>query len=238
MGSKFNSFDELRLNTEQGQSIKKFLLNLLFPKFCFGCQKEGVYFCQDCRATINILERHLKYSGTYLADLYWSTDYHQPLIKNLIHSFKYKPFMKELSISLSLLIITHLQLIENSHPFFDKGTNFILIPVPLSKKRLKWRGFNQAEELAQELSKILKIPIIRNCLIKIRDTILQVELLEKEREENVLGAFLAKKKNELKGKRVLLIDDIFTTGATMEECAQVLKKAGAKEVIGMVVARG
>lgn len=219
-------------------AVKKLFLDIFFPQFCFNCQKEGSYLCQDCLATLEILREHQKYSGRYLNDLYWALPYQGALTKKLIHNFKYEPFAKELAKTLAFLIIDHFQLIENPSPFLGEGSSFILIPVPLHKKRLKWRGFNQATELAKELSSFLEIPWFSDCLIKTKETVPQVELEEKAREKNVLGAFLVKNKNSLLGKRVLLVDDIFTTGATMEECARVLKESGAKKVIGIVVARG
>lgn len=215
--------------------IRNFLLDLLFPKFCFSCQREGSYLCEDCKATLDILRFHQKYNTEHLKDLYWALPYQNPLVKNLIGKFKYKPFVRNLSKSLSLLIINHFQLIGNPPPFL--GGEFILVPVPLEKRRLKWRGFNQAEELAKELSKFLKIPMLGDCLLKIKKTFPQVELSEEERKKNVLGAFLVKNKNGIKGRRILLVDDIYTTGSTMEECARVLKIAGAKQVIGIVIAR-
>jgi len=219
-------------------NVKKFLLDLFFPKFCFGCQKEGSYLCEDCRSILSILQEHQKYSGKQLKDLYWALPYQGFLIKNLIQNFKYEPFVKELSKTLSLLIINHFQLIENPPSFFEGSSGFVLIPVPLHKKRLKWRGFNQAEAISKELSSFLKVSLFSNCLIKIRETISQIELSGKEREENVLGSFLITNKEKIRKKKILLIDDVYTTGATMEECARVLKTAGAKEVIGIVVARG
>jgi len=218
--------------------IRNFLLDLLFPKFCFSCQREGSYLCKDCKATLDILRSHQKYNTEHLKDLYWALPYQNPLVKNLIGKFKYKPFVRSLSKPLSLLIINHFQLIENPPSFLGGGSEFILIPVPLEKRRLKWRGFNQAEELAKELSKFLKIPMVGNCLLKIKNTFPQVELSEEEREKNVLGAFLVKNKNGIKGKKILLVDDIFTTGSTLKECARVLKESGAREVVGVVIARG
>ena len=236
--------------------IKKFLLELFFPKFCFNCQKEGSYLCEDCKSLIGVLQIHQRYSGKNLKDLYWAAPYTNPLIKNLIQKFKYEPFVRNLSKSLSSLIIEHFQLLDNKPGFFNfspysflsnepnqkeyikSSPEFILIPVPLEKRKLKWRGFNQAEEISKELSIFLKIPVIRDCLLKIKETIPQVELLEKERERNVLGAFLVRNENRIKERRILLVDDIYTTGSTMEECARVLKEAGVKEVIGIVIARG
>lgn len=218
-------------------SIKKLLLDIFFPKFCLGCKKEGSFLCKDCEALLDILRTHKKFSGKNLSDLYWALSYENPLTKKLIHTFKYEPFVKELAKSLSKLILNHFCLIANPPPF-KENPNFVLVSVPLSKRRLKWRGFNQAEEIAKELSNFFKIPLVSDCLIKIKETLPQVNLSEKERRKNVEGAFWVRNKRKIRERRILLIDDIFTTGATMEECAKVLKKAGAKEVIGIVIAKG
>ena len=213
--------------------VKKFLLDLFFPKFCFGCQKEGSYLCPDCLSVLEISSIHQKYSTKNLADLYFALPYQNPLVKKLIQKFKYKPFIKELAENLAFLIITHLQLLDNKPNF----TNFILIPIPLNEKRLKWRGFNQAEEISKELSKFLKLPLISDCLLRVKNSYPQVELTAEARKENVKDIFFCQNKKEILGKKILLVDDVYTTGATMEEAARVLKKSGAKEVLGIVVVR-
>lgn len=214
--------------------IKNFILDLFFPKFCLGCQKEGEYLCQDCRSILEISSIHQKYSTKNLNDLYFALPYQNPLVKNLIKLFKYEPFIKELSESLSSLIIEHFQLIEK--PLTD-FSNFILIPIPLKEKRERWRGFNQAEEIGKKLSKFLKIPLFCDVLIKIKETLPQVELSDIERKENIKGAFKIKNKEKIEGRKILLVDDIYTTGSTLEEAARVLKEAGAKKIIGIVIAR-
>jgi ComF family protein len=213
--------------------VKKFLLDLFFPKFCFGCQKEGSYLCPDCLSVLEISSIHQKYSTKNLADLYFALPYQNPLVKKLIQKFKYKPFIKELAENLAFLIITHLQLLDNKPNF----TNFILIPIPLNEKRLKWRGFNQAEEISKELSKFLKLPLVSDCLLRVKNSYPQVELTAEARKENVKNIFSCQNKKEIFGKKILLVDDVYTTGATMEEAARVLKESGAKEVLGIVVAR-
>ena len=227
------------------KNFKGFIFDLLFPKFCLSCQREGNYLCEDCQSTLGVLNTHQKHQthspAGGLKDLYFALPYQQPLIKNLIKLFKYQPFVKELVIPLTSLIITHFQLIEKSTADF---VNFVLVPVPLEKKKLKWRGFNQAEELGKELSSFLKIPLISGCLIKIKETPPQVELSDEERKENIKGAFAVRNEELIKNKKILLVDDVYTTGSTMEECARVLKRPteggypGAKEIIGIVVARG
>lgn len=215
------------------KKIKNFLLDLFFPKYCLGCKKEGEYLCQDCKEILEILKIHRKYKTKYLSDLYFPLTYKNLLAKKLILSFKYRPFLKDLAKTLASLIFDHLKLIEEENEFSD----FILIPLPLEKKRLRWRGFNQTEEVGKNLADFLKIPILTNVLFKIKNTLPQVNLSEAERKENVKGCFLIKNEFQIKNKKILLLDDIYTTGATMEEAAKILKKAGVKEIVGMVLAK-
>ena len=230
-------------------SLKDSLLNIFYPKFCFGCSREGNYLCDDCLGTLGISEYRYclceeplripeggkcarcqprKFNG-----LYFSLPYKNPLVRKLIHQLKYEPFVKDLSKELARLIITSFSLMEKNNSFSD----YILTFVPLHEKRQRERGFNQAEEIAKELSRILEIPLI-DSLTRTRETLSQVDLSEVERKYNIKDAFLAKDKNKIKGQKILLVDDVYTTGSTMEECAFILKSAGAKEVWGVVVARG
>ena len=235
--------------------LKEFILDLLFPKFCLNCSKEGSYLCQDCFSLIDILEKqycpfcaqprividgetcnHCRRSK-HLSGLYYAASYNNFIIKKLINQFKYEPYIKELAKPLTSLIIAHLIYLNKLSNFDD----FLLIPVPLYKKKLKQRGFNQTEEIAKELSSAfsgVKIPVFDDVLIKIKQTPAQVELKKEEREKNIKGAFICQKSEIVQGRKILLVDDIFTTGSTMEECSRVLKDAGAKEVWGIVVARG
>jgi len=232
--------------------IAEFVLDILFPKFCLNCGKESSYLCPDCFSLIEILDRQYcpfckgpnvvldgKTCGRCrksknLNGLFCASSYDNFIVKKMINQFKYGSLIKELSKPLSSLIIAHLANLEKQLNFAD----YILIPVPLHKKKLKQRGFNQAEEIAKELSFALKIPVFNNVLAKIKQTPTQVELKKEEREKNVQGAFSCRNSGLIKNRKILLVDDVFTTGTTMEECAVVLKNAGAKEVWGAVVARG
>ena len=224
------------------RTLKNFLLDLFFPKNCFGCQMEETHLCEDCISTLDILNFHQKFKTENLDDLYFalsyknkSLKYEHRLIKKLIKRFKYSPFVKDLSQPLSSLIITHFKLCENPISFIQEKGDFIIIPVPLSQKRLKWRGFNQAEEIAKNLSIYLNIPIFNNILIKNKETSFQSEISKEKRKRNLLNTFDCSE--GISDKRILLVDDIYTTGSTMEECSKILKKAGAKEVIGITIAR-
>jgi ComF family protein len=109
------------------------------------------------------------------------------------------------------------------------------MPIPLSDKKKKKRGFNQSEEIAKVISEATKIENDFNCIIKIKDNKSQTELTKKERFENVKNTFKIVK--NVKNKNILLLDDVYTTGATMEECAKSLKESGASKVWGVTVAR-
>jgi ComF family protein len=110
----------------------------------------------------------------------------------------------------------------------------LLVPVPLHPKRLKQRGFNQALLLAKAFP---QVRLGRQALTRVRYTVPQVELKPKERRDNVKGAFAVPDPALVKGKNVLLIDDVYTTGATVRECAKVLRRAGARQVEVLTVAR-
>jgi len=263
---------------------KEFVSDILFPKFCLNCRKEGSYLCQDCFSIIDILKRQycpFCYPPKSVADgktciycrkrkrlngLYCAASYNNFIAKKLINQFKYEPYIKELSKPLSSLIIAHFLNLEtptfgiektsraarglSSPPHHNpevwcrgednlkENKDVILIPVPLYKNKLKQRGFNQAEEIAKELSKFLKIPIITDALIKIKPTPAQVELDKKQRKNNIKGVFSVKNPEAIKQKKILLVDDVFTTGTTMEECAKILKEHNVKKIWGVVVARG
>lgn len=112
----------------------------------------------------------------------------------------------------------------------------LIVPVPLHKKRLRQRGFNQSLLLSREVSKALSVPLDYINLKRVRETEQQINLTALERVRNVSGAFEAGRAEVFKDKKVLLVDDVFTTGATIMECSRVLKRAGAK-VFALTLAR-
>ncbi|MBU2539786.1 hypothetical protein KJ786_01330 [Patescibacteria group bacterium] len=239
------------------QRIKDFILDILFPAFCLGCGLEGTYLCDDCKAILEISEHQYclceksalriplsekkgkcqRCQNKKLSGIFFALSYKEKhLTRKLIHFFKYGPYyLKDLAKSLSLLIIDHISLLgKNQKALFE---NSILIPVPMEKKKLKKRGYNQSKELAKELAKKIEVPLVLNNLIKIKITLSQMELPEKKRKENLKDAFSCQNPEQIKNKKIFLIDDVYTTGSTMEECSKILRHAGAKEVWGIVVAR-
>jgi ComF family protein len=113
----------------------------------------------------------------------------------------------------------------------------LIIPVPLHPKRLRWRGFNQSVLLGRQISRIYNIPMDPFVLRRDYETAPQTQLAEDERRRNVRGAFLVNPDRSVDGKNILLVDDVYTSGATVNECSRILKKNGAKQVFVVTLAR-
>lgn len=113
----------------------------------------------------------------------------------------------------------------------------VIVPVPLYPKRLRWRGFNQSLLLGREVSRAYAIPMDPFLLVRRRETAAQTQLAEDERRRNVRGAFALNAERSVRGKCVLLIDDVYTSGSTVNECSRTLKQGGAKEVYVLTLAR-
>ena len=150
--------------------------------------------------------------------------------RDLIHFFKYR-HKTRLRRPLALLAL------EGLTEFITDRIPDVIIPVPLHRSRLQSRGFNQALLLGGLFSSRLSIPMMADGLIRTRQTEPQIELSAEDRRDNVKGAFAANRPGSISGKRILLLDDVMTTGSTVNECARVLKKAGAISVVVATVAR-
>ncbi len=171
--------------------------------------------CLACRQTPPVFDQAL------------SIGYFEGPLREAIHQFKYRP-CRALDIPLAAWMAVNIRPV---------GGIDCVIPVPLHTSRLRQRGFNQALILAHGISKTFSLPLSYDNLKRVRPTRPQVELSGEERIKNVAGAFALRRPDELKDRDVLLIDDVFTTGATMNECATVLKDAGASRVTALTIAR-
>ena len=210
------------------------LLDLLFPKRCLGCQREGSHCCEDCFSLLSLSRApSVIPARSSLSALFCATSFQDKFVQRLIHSFKYPPFLRDLAKPLAFSIIAHISLLNK--PIYPPD---VICPIPLHRRRLKWRGYNHAEELAKQLGKAFSLPVVSNALIKRKHTAPQVSLGREERLRSMKGVFEVRNPQAIASKNILLVDDVYTTGATMEECARVLKKAGAARVLGAVVARG
>lgn len=212
--------------------IFKFILDILFPSFCATCGKEGSFLCSACAAKIVIKRVPAKIPGApKVKTIYAAAEYREPPVTELITRLKYKG-AKEIGEILAGLIISHLDLVQ-----FEKKNEHIIVPVPLHKKRLAKRGFNQSELIARKIAECLNMPVTASALKRIKNTAPQTEVAQKEkRRENVKNAFACARPETVKDKKVILVDDVATTGATLNECARALRQAGARSVIAFLAA--
>lgn len=236
--------------------IKQFFLELFFPSFCLGCQKEGTFLCSDCQETLEISEHQYclcnknplripfenpdkkcsRCQNKKLSGLYFALSYKEKaLTRKIIHQFKYEPYLKKLAPHIAQILARYFVLTKNNtNVIWD---NSVLVPVPSEKSRLKYRGYSQTEFLANELGQIINVPTVLKNLVKIKKTKPQAGLSAQEREVNLQNAFKVLYPELLKNKKVFLIDDVYTTGSTMEECAKTLKNTGIKKIFGISIAR-
>ena len=126
---------------------------------------------------------------------------------------------------------------QGCQEFLSECAVDVIIPVPLHPKRLRWRGFNQSVLLARQVSRALDVPMDPFVLCRSKQTPPQTQLTEEERRKNVRGAFSLNPHKPVEGRRVLLVDDVYTSGATVNECSRSLKRAGAEEVYVLTLAR-
>lgn len=227
------------------------ILNLLFPKRCVGCGVSGDYLCGKCMEKLEFVKkqscpncRRANESGCFCHEK-CRRGYHfdrllvcmnytkDSMLKKLLVLFKYK-FSRELSGVLGGVMVRQFSCF--SHIF--RGA--LLVPVPLHKKRRRDRGFNQAGLLAEHLSKKFSHQEICECLFRNSYTGAQARLLKNERLLNVRNTISVEPscRRLLKGRTVILIDDVATTCSTLNECSRALKECGVRHVCGLVLARG
>lgn len=167
-----------------------------------------------------------------LDGLFVSAEYEDLGIKNLIWQMKYN-YVKEIAQVLSLILSDYFFL-SNLSDYFSQG---LVVPVPLHKRRERARGFNQSNLIAAEFARRSNLEYLP-ALERTRNSKTQIELPKKERFENVKNIFAAHfPAAALGAKKIILVDDVATTGATLNECAKILKTMKAAEVWGLVVAR-
>lgn len=225
------------------------LLNLLFPQSCPVCQKPSsnhkiAPICNECWHSIlpykgplcrrcgiplssdvsKICAECIKEYPAFINARSFGS--YNGALRTAINLFKYhgvKRLAKPLSDIISQLKIPRVDTV---------------VPVPLYNKRLRQREFNQSALLAKNMARYLGVPLMLSCLVKARDTLPQVGLNSKQRRKNIRKAFKIRDRRLIKGKKILLVDDVITTGATIRECAGELKKAGAEDIYAIALAHG
>lgn len=209
-----------------GRSLSDALLALLFPDRCAGCERIGALLCQNCRTALIPYPEGLRRLPAGLTDVRVAFVFEGPL-REVVHQFKYRRVCR-LAQPLGALLAAHLA----AWPLLADA----VLPVPLHTQRLAERGFNQAEALAREVARVARLPLVGEGLDRVRATGQQARLDARERQENMRGAFRWQGRAAPPG-RVLLVDDILTTGATMGACAEALLAAGTGAVYGLALAR-
>lgn len=236
------------------QQIYNWLSDLIFPVRCIGCGRFGDYVCRGCLRAISIkknfecigCKRNTSLGQTCypcakinsVDQLLIVADYKNSLVEKILKFLKYK-FITDLEQPLSILTRRYLKWLTLDKKFNVFEANPLLIPVPLHPRRFNWRGFNQSELLAKNLADTFQMKIALDIIKRESNAVPQADIKEKEeRLKNLNGIFKFKNENKLIGREILLIDDICTTGATLNECAKVLKANGVSRVIALVIARG
>lgn len=218
---------EQRAALDEGYVCKNCWADVRFimPPFCERCglpyegEISGVFECSNCRE----MELHFRFARSAVVA--------KGVVLDVIHRYKYfralwfEPFLVDL-------------LIRHAKPVLEKEKWDWIVPIPLHRLKKREREFNQAERLANQLSRATNIPVNGTLLERVEFTRTQTQLTRPQRMENVRRAFQMRDGKRLDGGRIILLDDVLTTGATTSACAKILKQAGAKDICVWTVARG
>ena len=223
------------------------ILDFLFPPYCVACRRMGQWLCASCIATITPLDlehcpqcglrtvrpgicTHCRIVPSFLVGIH-SLSAHQSPLREAVHALKYEG-VRVLTKPLTQLLAEHWRQQEASAE--------VVVAVPLYPRREAQRGYNQSRLLATEFAETMELTLVDGALQRTRATRAQVGLGVEDRWANVQDAFAIRdtaSSQALVGRHVLLIDDVYTTGATLESCAQVLLRSGANTVRALTVTR-
>ena len=208
------------------------ILNLIYPSVCGFCGKISQNsLCSKCETKIKKYQINLikKKNNVHIDKIFCIYKY-EDIIRDTIleYKFKNKAYLYE---TFSKIILKDKKICG----FFKKYD--IIIPVPISRKRKIKRGYNQTYLISKEIAKNLNLKCENRCLIKYKDTIEQSKLNKAERKTNLKDAYIVVNRKRIKDKNVILLDDIYTTGSTVNECAKVLKAAGANKIGVLAIAK-
>lgn len=232
------------------ESIHRFFVDLIFPPACIGCDSFGLLLCDNCLKNIGApidtcifcdektlhgitcgdCRKHDVLSGIISVG-----GYKNPILRSAVHALKFSG-VRDLSNSLGDLLAKNI--LQTMGTDLD---NFVLVPLPLHKKRENERGFNQSELLAKRVSSLLSVPMV-NILIRNKSTTPQASLDSKMvnlRKENIADAFSVNPEfAAIIPQKIIIIDDVATSGSTISEATKILNQQGVKEIWGAVVCRG
>lgn len=220
--------------------IQEKISNLLYPPICGICEKinkDGL--CPKCnlelkkQAEVSILqkeeiEENIK-KEKYFEELMYIFKY-EGQVRKLILDYKFneKSYLYKTFVN---FLLKNEKIFENIKKY-DK-----IIPVPISKKRNKERGYNQSMLIADEIANKTNLELVNNCLIKTKNIIEQSKLNKEDRQQNIQGVYSLQNERLITNKKILLVDDIYTTGSTVNECCKILQQANPKTIGVLVLAK-
>lgn len=216
--------------------IQKFLkdkiINIIFPQVCGICGRINKNsLCPKC-------EFMLKKYKDFKIEKILDRDF-----ENLIYLFHYEGIIRQLILKYKFkekayLYKTFVNFLLKDEKIFQKFQTYDkIISVPISKKRNKQRGYNQSELIAKEIAKKINISYENNILYKVKDVVEQSKLSKEERIENIKSVYDIRNKENLENRKILLLDDIYTTGSTVQECCKILKQGKPKKIDVFVIAK-
>ena len=220
--------------------IQEKISNILYPPICGICEKinkDGL--CPKCnlelkkQAEVNILqkeeiEENIK-KEKYFEELMYIFKY-EGQVRKLILDYKFneKSYLYKTFVN---FLLKNEKIFENIKKY-DK-----IIPVPISKKRNKERGYNQSMLISEEIANKTNLELVNNCLIKTKNIIEQSKLNKEDRQQNIQGVYSLQNERLITNKKILLVDDIYTTGSTVNECCKILQQANPKTIGVLVLAK-
>lgn len=208
------------------------ILELVYPPTCGFCGKlSKEYICNKCYLKIKKyrIKDNCPSKNVYFQEIYSIFKYEED-IRDILIKYKFQ--------NKSYIYKTFSQIILKDEKIYGILKKYdIIIPVPVHKKRKNERGYNQTELIAREIAKGLNIKMEKDVLIKSINTKAQSSLSKEERRDNIKGAFKAQNLQKIKDKNILVIDDIYTTGSTINECGRILKSTGAKSIGALTIAK-
>ncbi len=218
------------------EQIKTVPIDLIYPQTCGICGKLAKdSLCKKCEIELKKQEESkIIKNGEEIKDKYFN---------ELIYIFKYEGQVRKLILDYkfnekSYIYMTFVNFLLKNKKIFENIKNYdTIIPVPISKKRLKERGYNQSFLISKKIAEKTNLDILNNCLIKTKNIIEQSKLNKEDRTENIRGAYELQNKELIYNKKILLVDDIYTTGSTVNECCKTLKNGKPKQMGIFVLAK-
>lgn len=215
------------LEQEEERVVCRSCLDKMAPAYSSCCVSCGRFFdaggpshlCLDCLRELPPFSRHR------------SCSFYRGQVKDIILLYKYRHFRP---LGIDLARFAEHTLGEDEGLWWGLEA---IVPVPLHPRRRRERGFNQAQVIAAELARLKGIESVDDALVKVKNVPPQTSLPARDRRRNIRGAFRVKKNEKIKGRTILLLDDVYTTGSTLRECSLALKKSGAKDVRALTIAQ-